>query len=350
MVARRLSTQTTRTGNLYFIGELRVEDRGVLVSKVGHVDPTDLKEVSSLLLSQDGRSHVSPSGVIVVGDKVEVLTRVAEALDMIRLIERDVWLLQLHLLEFDEAVADRLGITSGVRGFAGATISNAITSTGGITLEAALEAVNSETRSSVVARPMYLLNDGQSVKYHRGSRLPVVEVVSNDQTVSENIRYVDVGLRIDLGIASLREDEAAVTIGVANEKVVRYEEGAPVIDGVDYSAQVDVQSGGEYLVASFDENATVTEWWRRLGFGNARSQRKTVSQVWLRAYRVQAKGSEVESGLPAVISPGTDPQRSEDRKTVEISDGQDVEPEEGDTMLVGPAVGTVFGFDGEGEE
>ncbi len=302
MVARRLSTQTTRTGNLYFLGQLRTEDRGVFVTKVGHVDPVELQGVAELLLSTDGRAHVSADGVCVVGDKVEVLTRIAEAMELIRGIERDVWLLQLHILSFDTSESEKLGISAGLRGAATASAGRALSSGAFVTLDAALEAANAGSRSSVVAQPLYLLNEGQAVKYHRGSKIPVRESIAGDRTVSQSYKYVDVGLRIDLAIAGLSLDDAVLTVGIANERVTSYEDDAPVIDGTEFATEIDVQSGGEYLVTSYDEVIETSEWWQWLGFGRGKARRTTVSQVWLRAYRVRHASTAGGPNQPEVIA------------------------------------------------
>ena len=202
MVGRRLGTQVTRTGDLYFVGTLRPEDRGVYVASVGQVSPDDMRAIAGLLLSEHGRASVTERGLVVVGDKVEVLSRIAEAVDEVKDATREVWLVQMHVIKTQQSVADSLGIN------ADAALSGTASTIPGVSvlegrLTASLEAIRADSKSEVVAEPMYFLGDGTTVTYRRGQRVPIVERVTTELSESSQVRYQEVGLRVELTIRSL---------------------------------------------------------------------------------------------------------------------------------------------------
>ena len=107
VIARRLGVQVTRTGSIYFLGSLRPEDKGVLVRRVRRLSANELSDSVSVLLSQNGSVRAHEDGLVIVGDRVEVLARVVELLDRIERADTSSWVVQLHLVQLsDRALAD----------------------------------------------------------------------------------------------------------------------------------------------------------------------------------------------------------------------------------------------------
>ena len=305
MVGRRLGTQVTRTGDLYFVGTLRPEDRGVYVASVGQVSPDDMRQIAGLLLSEHGRASVTERGLVVVGDKVEVLSRIAEAVDEVKDATREVWLVQMHVIKTQQSVADSLGIN------ADAALSGTASTIPGVSvlegrLTASLEAIRADSKSEVVAEPMYFLGDGTTVTYRRGQRVPIVERVTTELSESSQVRYQEVGLRVELTIRSLGGEDATIRIDLADEFVTDGAE-APIIDGVQYTSETDIVSGQTYLLATLESVSDASRKWSRFGWGRSKSNSRDVTQVWLRVHRVHKEGLVSGGSFREVVD---DPERS----------------------------------------
>lgn len=297
MVARRLGTQSTESGGLYFIGKLRPEDRGTLVRRVPELSREDAVSVSRLFASDNGRSTVTGGGLLIAGDTVEVLSRMSEVMDAIQELDRVVWVAKLHVLAIDSQDVDRFGLTSsaGVRGSLFASSLGLVTPAAQVTLESALEAVERSSASRVMAQNMFVLNDGQRGTYQRGQRVPITESIIVEQRVSESTRLIDVGFNVEIEVASLDEGDAVLRLRVADERVVEVRDGQPVIDGFTYSGETDVVSGETYLVAELDVSSRDRSAWSRLGFGRSSGVRSSVAQIWVEVFRL---GNEHHEGGP----------------------------------------------------
>lgn len=95
-LARHVGADIARQGQVYFLGPRRPEDRGALVKVVPRAAATELKQMIQALLGQGGRSQVSADGLVVVSDRVEVLARVSEALDMVASAPYGTWVCQFY--------------------------------------------------------------------------------------------------------------------------------------------------------------------------------------------------------------------------------------------------------------
>jgi len=304
-VGRRLGTEVTRTGDLYFIGDLRPEDRGVYVTRLGDLPPDDLSQIAALLLSETGRSFVSESGVAVVADKVEVLSRVAEAFEKVKTRDRDTWLIQFHVVETSANHEEQVGAESS----ANFGLSVSYPGGGGAfgALDVALENVRDAGSSVLVAEPVYLVNDGQAVSYVRGQEFPVTTTTtSREGFVQTSVDYQSVGSTIEASIRSLGGDAAVLTVAIDDQRLTEENiSGFPIIDGYQFRDVVDVVSGGTYLLTTFNRKESSEA--ERLGWSVFRrdSFSVTVSQVWCRVYRVGSKGVEADVfGEAAAGEPG----------------------------------------------
>jgi hypothetical protein len=113
LVARSVGADAARIGGAWYIGELSPEDRGVLVRRVPGYPLPELRAAVLSITSTDGRASVLEGGVIVVGDRVELLERVTELLDGVEQARGGTWSVELCVVS-GSAVASSSGGLEGL--------------------------------------------------------------------------------------------------------------------------------------------------------------------------------------------------------------------------------------------
>jgi type II secretory pathway component HofQ len=108
-IARRLNVDLTQQGNLFYMGALKPEDRGVLVRKVRRLGADDLQKTVQVLLSDMGRVASYSDGLLVVGDRVRVLQRIHSMLDQVEASQSNTWIVQIHIISTNEGFSRELG-------------------------------------------------------------------------------------------------------------------------------------------------------------------------------------------------------------------------------------------------
>lgn len=176
-VARRLGVQVTRTGDLYFLGELRPEDKGVLVRRVPRLSVDAIREAIGTLSSENGRVVVDSDGLVVVGDRVEVLRRVEEMIDELERAESRVWVVQLYVVGLTRRAIDDLGIDFAPAADVAVTFATANDPMAVLNLNAALSALFDYEQSggeiSTLASPTFVVRDGTEGHTFVGETIPV---------------------------------------------------------------------------------------------------------------------------------------------------------------------------------
>ena len=307
-VARRSGTDFTRNGDLFFIGSLRPEDRGVFVTSLGHIPPDDFRRVAELLSTETGRTHVTDTGVGVVSDKVSVLARVADAVRQLEAVERSAWLLQFHIVETSARQLESVGIESVASVGAEVTTSG---STAFARVSAALSNVRDASSSSIVAEPVYLVNDSEVVRYERGQEFPVTSTTTTpDGLQTTDVDYQSVGSTIEAVVRSLGGDSAVLTVDISDQSLTdETVSGLPIINGYQFSDTVDIRSGGTYLLSTFnrysDSTGTRLGWSKLFDTGSD----SLVSQIWVRAYKVGASGVENDA-IHVIVTEGESERQS----------------------------------------
>ena len=289
-IARRLGVETNRTGQLFFIGSLRPEDKGVLVTRVGQLSSDEVQQAVNLLLSTQGRAVVVQNGVAVVGDKVAVLALVDEALTKLRDVQRVTWLVQLHVLQVSADDALSLGVNSevGVR----ATLDVPGRASGSVHVDSVLAGLRESGDTDVIAEPLCVVNDGQKFRFRAGETFSVSEstlVAGGGQATTQ--RMQDAGFLVELQMRSRGADDGTLVLSVSDQAVVGTPD-RPSLSGYELASELDVISGGTYLVGS--TKVTKSSRLQRLGlslFGQ-RSETSRVIQLWARVYRVGAVRSQ----------------------------------------------------------
>jgi len=327
MVARRADSQVTRVGRLFYLGQLRPEDKGVLVRKVGRLSGEELQRAVAVLLSEYGKCVCFPDGLVLVGDRVEVLQRVDELLNGVENATASTWVVQLYVVNLSksdtrdlgldalpalEVAATVAGVSSGGIGLATAgasTLDNAARLRGG--LDVVLRAARTRNSVAVLGQPLFLMVDGDSTHMGSGQRVPVPRrTVSNQGTVTTaGFDYIDTGLQIDVELREVAHERARLKVKGSFSTVQSFVESAPIIGRDDYNASAVITSGGVYLVSALERTQTEKAQKGPLSFGVKKVDAGQVVQIWARAYRIAGPAASAAGGaLSAAASTPTEPQ------------------------------------------
>ncbi len=297
--ARRLGVQLTQSGNTFYVGSLRPVDRGVLVRKVSRLSSNELAGAVQVLLSDLGRVIAYTDGVLVVGDRVDVLQRIGELLDRVEAAAVDVWVIQLYMIsmssgsmaDFGLDVAPALDVAyafstaSGTLGAAKAALDGHSLSAG---FTALLRASASNEAVQLTTAPMFLLLDGHRAKYSDAQKRPIPKrAVSDAGTVTTTgYDFVDVGLVIDLGVRDLGQSRCQLDLQIDSTSLLGVVEDAPITSGQSFKAVSVLNSGGVYLLGTMDRHESRKAVSGPLQAGVRQQADRSVVQVWARLYRV----------------------------------------------------------------
>lgn len=296
LVARRLGVELTQVGGMYYLGQLRNEDRGVLVRKVRRLDADGLRGVVGVLLSTNGRMTAFPDGVVVVGDRVEVLGRVAQLLDQVEQAPADSWVVQLHLL----AVRERSLLDAGVDvepladvaarvAYASGSASSSLLANAGF--NAFLRATREGEAVRVLSSPLLLVLDGESATFRDGDELRIPRRVVSDQGTVTTVGFetVQTGFTISIDLRELAPTQARVGLAVDLSQVVGFSDGSlPTVNRQSLETVLSVRSASVYLVGALERQSDLeTRQGILQSHTRTESDGRTV-QVWLHAYRIAA--------------------------------------------------------------
>ena len=292
-VSRRVGVQVSRTGDLYFVGSLRPEDKGVLVVPVGRLDRESVLSAVGTLTSEHGRATCDVDGLLVLGDRVEVLQRVSELVGRINAAAGTTWVVQLYVVGLSESAVDDLGVNFAPA----ANVALAFASGGSveatINLNAALDAIFSYEQSggdlATLAAPTFLVRNGVEGHTFVGETVPVARrTTSSEGTVTtEGFDQIDVGLDIKV---TVRESGpgALLVAAVDRSRIAGYVEGAPRTTSEQFSSEAFVKSGGVYLLGELERGDFESGTGGAFRLGRREVDRWDLIQFWARLHRVDA--------------------------------------------------------------
>lgn len=313
LVARRYNVTLRQEGNLLYVGELRPADRGLLVRRVRRGTGDQIQKLLSVFQSEHGRGYTFNDGVLVMGDTVEVLRRVAEVLDQYEAIETPVWIVQLHLVSFTSAAAHELGVDLepaarvGLAMAAGSAVAAASNLALNVdaTLDAVLQIANNRDDVKVTAAPMFLLIDGEDSSFTQGDRVPVPRrTVSDAGTVTTNgYEYVQTGVQVKVLLREATPTAARLDVDVKMSDIKRFVLEAPVTGEEQFTTKAVVNAGGTYLLGTLVKERKRAR--AELGWNSGEYQQDDAQlvQVWCQAYRIagtyQAPQQKLLPGRPS---------------------------------------------------
>ncbi len=295
VVARRLGVQVTKTGNLYFLGTLQPEDRGVLVRVVKRMRADDLNQAITSLLSQHGRAVAYDDGLVVIGDTVEVLRRVSEMLDGIDSAPSNSWVVQMYIVDLRDELSETFGVDVSLDSELALNLaestksSNSYAAANGV-LSTILKAEREKANINMIARPMFVLMDGGSSRFTSGERVPVPKkVVSDNGTVSTSgFEYIQTGLDFNCSVRESTIDTCKLGIDISVSSVVGYvENSAPITNSQDFTTTAYVKTGGVYLLGSVKKATQAASTSGIFGTLQGQSDLKGTVQIWAKCYKIK---------------------------------------------------------------
>lgn len=285
VVARRLGVQVTRAANVYYLGSLGPEDRGVLVRRVSRLRGPELTESVKTLLSENGRAVAFDDGLVVVGDKVEILQRVNELFEGIENAPADSWFVQTYLLSFHTEKMMEYGIDVSIDAVADIAIFGGGDTRDGF-FSLAIKAAQSDSLVSILTSPFFVIADGGSASYVSGQNVPIPRrTVSDAGTVSTTgFDFQQTGLQFGLSLRQAQQGKAHIEFAFESSTIVDYIDVAPVTLTEKFTSSFSIIAGDPYLVGSVN---TVQESNRVKGWGSQkRAEEGDILQVWVRAYKI----------------------------------------------------------------
>lgn len=315
MVARRLSVQATRSGSMYFLGTLRKEDRGILVRRVRRLSQDEISLAVHTLLSDHGATASFGDGLVVIGDRVEVLARVDDLLNQVEAAESSTWVVQLYLVSLADRDLHDLGIDGTPALDLSVAFAGASSQLGGFSiapqhhlsagLQALLRAAKSQQNVGLIAEPLFYLADGEKARLVRGDRVPIPvreQFAANGATTSTTTyTMTQTGLILNVQLRELSSSSAALTVHTELSEITGYvDDVAPITTTEEYETRANVSSGGVFLVGAIERSQVEKKRSVGLRFGETSSAERRLLQIWCRAVRV---------GSPSVAA-GTATERS----------------------------------------
>jgi hypothetical protein len=348
LIGRRLGVEVVSEGRLYFLGDLKPEDRGLLVRRIRRLDDSQITTAVTSLLSGDGRAMASVDGLVIVADREPVLRRVHELIETIENVETVTWVVQLYLTRgvvdrirdagIDVLPAAELGVTlataaEGVPEFVLPQAGSRVDAS----MSALLRAEFMDSAGRGMASPVIVVGDGEESQIRDGRTIPIVlrTASPNTGTVTSEVELIKVGTTIAVKCREIGDDRGRLLVDLELSEVEQIVEGVPYTREASGTFAADVVSGQIYLLGRLEalEGSTSRRRWLAMGFTERESKRDL--EIWARVFRVGALErvpdnesvehwsgcSSGESGNVASVSPVIGPASDLDGVRIVRDDG-----------------------------
>jgi hypothetical protein len=282
--------EANRSSGVFFLGELRPEDRAVYVRSVKRLDAEGLKAALQVITSANGRIETFDDGLVVLADKVEVIQRVADLVDRIENAPSESWVVQLYLVSLRGYDFRELGLDA----VPAAEVAMRAATTGGSTFELSaalnglLRADARRESSRIVAAPLFLMLDGSESNIADGETLRIPQrTVSSEGTVTvTGFEQVQTGLEATVAVRDLGQSKATLDVDLSISEVTGFIGDLPQVNTQAFTTRAAIASGGVYLLGSLNRGSTLNG---RSGafLSVARDEaEQRVVYVWARAYKI----------------------------------------------------------------
>lgn len=295
LVARSIGVEAVRIGGMWYVGELRPQDRAVLVRRITYLDSTDLRAVIGTMLSDHGSSSANAEGLLVVADRLDVIQRVESMLRQVEAMPLGTWVVQMMFIATTDQALTRLGLN--VEHLARLSAS-AVRPPGGdwkgayaadVAVDAMLDLSRTRSDTDLVAAPMMILGDGQAAKWHSGQTIPIPRRAVSDQGTVTTVgyEYVEDGFRVNLLARDHGRGRMVLEYKITASQVAGFVESAPILATDDLEAMAVLGTGDVYLLGSLDLNVD-----RSSSAGPLiptqleQERRRRHLQCWARVYRI----------------------------------------------------------------
>lgn len=286
----------------------------MLVRRVRRLSSAEIETAVGTLRSEFGAVRAFTDGLLVVGDRVEVLQRMCELLDRVEAVETPTWVVQVYLVSLTEKDAIDLGMNVTPGAQLAATLAAASTGLNGqpgataamsATLGAVLRAAESHETVGIVADPCLLILDGTKATFSRGQRLPVAQSVIAGQTgvvSTAGYQYLQTGLTLLMDLREQSATSVLIDIDLTLSTLAGYSDGAPILSTEHMACAAIYHSGGAYYVGSLRRLDTdhVHSNWNHVG--ETRTDNDENLTVWLRTFRIGGNGSTLPGAKAAAVA------------------------------------------------
>lgn len=179
-----------------------------LIIRSFYLEYADPQAMATLLKSMLGIKQIETNErlpMIVIKDVPDVMPLVEKLLASHDVPEPEV-MLEMEIIEisytFNQDTGFRwpnqLSVLSGQAGLTLEQLRNTDSSTVGVSPNPAVLFDGKDSQTNLLANPRIRVKNGDSAKIHIGDRVPIITSnVSSTGVISENVQYIDVGLKLD---------------------------------------------------------------------------------------------------------------------------------------------------------
>lgn len=251
-LARRIGCTVSRVGETYYLGAILPQDRAVMVRRVTGMDAMTAKEVLGVYTSEYGRLAITPQGVAVAGDRMEVISRMSAMLDQVEAVRVDSWMVQLYVFSMSENYTRDLGIEGATTIDLAGTLTSAGAASGlaSAALKALVRASFQSDSIRLATSPLFVLVEGQTAELDDGQTIPIPKRAVSDQGTVTTTGYelIQTGLTVKVSVRPAADGLGLLTLDYSSNQISRYVESAPVTDGVAIRTTSQVEPDGVYLL------------------------------------------------------------------------------------------------------
>ena len=305
-VARRFNADIIVQGDLYYIGNLKMDDRGYLVRKVKRLSKDSIREVVTAMLSEIGRVFVNDDGLIVVGDSLRVLKQVDSMLTSVERQPANSWILQMYLITTTDKATKNFGFETeafldishiGELDTSAAFAQGVTKVIADSEFRAILNIARDSEKYRIDAEPMMLLVDGGRASIRDGEKIAVpMKTVSDMGTVSTTgYEFVDTGIITTVSLREMSKRTASCDVSVELTQVTGYVEEFPITAGQTFSTTVILESGGTYLIGSISKKSVTNEKsGALLNTYMKKGNNDVAMSIWVRCYKIQGDYTSID--------------------------------------------------------
>ena len=289
-LSRQLGVDLVKVGNTFYLGDLKDEDKGILIKRVLSQDNDNLQQILNSLMSNTGKGRVLSGRIVLVSDNDFVIRRISEALDSLETVDLSSWILQLYFLVLRRDALAESGLTMSSSGTLSYNISTNELKAENFKIEGIFSGIVQSSYADLYAAPMFILRDGIKGFWKDGQRLPIPKkTVSDYGTVTTSgYEYLSTGLDVS---CSVRESKQGgfLEMKISLSDIQSYVEDLPVTSNTECSVALDMIPNKIYLLSELQRFSHVDRQGSTLFF--SRDKGKSIIQVWGRIYRINSPSS-----------------------------------------------------------
>ena len=258
-LSRRLSVQVFRSGRVVCLGDLRPEDKGILVRRVARLKSDELRAAVTACLSDIGNVSCLEDGLVIVSDRVEIIGRVSELLDGIESAPSGGFVVQLFVFSLSHEAQKNLGVNAVPIAEAAANVGTAGTTWDGkLGMSLVLKATATDKNVQVVGRPLMFLSDGAAAQVKRVRTDPVPKKTTSDQGVVTTLEYTpyETGFTVDVSARRVDAERARLTVSLELSDIIGKVDDTPITRKESGKSELILRLCSPVLVMSLERNTS----------------------------------------------------------------------------------------------